>query len=188
MQFSAILYILLMTKLKDFFSYELVPLNLKILMCVCVCVSHSVMSESLQPHGLYAAHQDHLSKGFSRQEYWSGLPFPSAGDLPNLWIEPSSFASSAFFTPRSGLLRLQTLPLFFFLTNSHSSLKSYLVCSSLPEGFPDFLEDIRSSCSEPLVSAFIILVIFSKALSSVCGRWGRWAIALGSETLCSACA
>ena len=37
MQFSAILYILLMTKLKDFFSYELVPLNLKILMCVCVC-------------------------------------------------------------------------------------------------------------------------------------------------------
>ena len=36
MQFSAILYILLMTKLKDFFfPYELVPLNLKILMCVC---------------------------------------------------------------------------------------------------------------------------------------------------------
>ena len=27
--------------------------------------------------------------GFSRQEYWSGLPFPSAGDLPNPEIEPS---------------------------------------------------------------------------------------------------
>ena len=35
------------------------------------------------------AHQAPLS-GFSRQEYWSGLPFPSPGDLPNLGIEPRS--------------------------------------------------------------------------------------------------
>ena len=31
-----------------------------------------------------------LSMGFSRQEYWSGLPFPSPGDLPDPGIEPSS--------------------------------------------------------------------------------------------------
>ena len=31
-----------------------------------------------------------LSMGFSRQEYWSGLPFPSLGDLPNPGIEPGS--------------------------------------------------------------------------------------------------
>ena len=31
-----------------------------------------------------------LSMGFSRQEYWSGLPFPSAGYLPNSGIEPRS--------------------------------------------------------------------------------------------------
>ena len=31
-----------------------------------------------------------LSMGFSRQEYWSGLPFPSPEDLPNLGIEPGS--------------------------------------------------------------------------------------------------
>ena len=31
-----------------------------------------------------------LSMGFSRQEYWSGLPFPSPGDLPNTGIEPGS--------------------------------------------------------------------------------------------------
>ena len=30
------------------------------------------------------------SMGFSRQEYWSGLPFPSPGDLPNSGIEPGS--------------------------------------------------------------------------------------------------
>ena len=47
--------------------------------CVHVCeyVSHSVVS-SLQPHGLQP-HQAHLSIEFSRQEYWSGLPFPSSG-------------------------------------------------------------------------------------------------------------
>jgi len=47
------------------------------------------------PQGHYAtpwstAHQALLSMGFSRQEYWSGLPFPSPGDLPNPGIEPSS--------------------------------------------------------------------------------------------------
>ena len=34
-------------------------------------------------------HQAHQSMEFSRQEYWSGLPFPSPGDLPNPGIEPA---------------------------------------------------------------------------------------------------
>ena len=34
------------------------------------------------------AHQAPLSMGFSRQEYWSGLPCPPPGDLPNPGIEP----------------------------------------------------------------------------------------------------
>ena len=36
------------------------------------------------------AHQAPPSMEFSRQEHWSGLPFPSAGDLPNPGIEPGS--------------------------------------------------------------------------------------------------
>ena len=36
------------------------------------------------------AHQAPLSMGFPRQEYWSGLPFPFPGDLPNPGIEPES--------------------------------------------------------------------------------------------------
>ena len=36
------------------------------------------------------AYQAPLSIKFSRQEYWSGLPFPSPGDLPNPGIEPGS--------------------------------------------------------------------------------------------------
>ena len=38
------------------------------------------------------AYQAPLSMGFSRQECWSGLPFPSPGDLPNPGIEPRSLA------------------------------------------------------------------------------------------------
>ena len=48
------------------------------------------------------AHQAPLSMEFSRQEYWSGLPFPTAGDFPDPGIEPMSLASPAlagrFFT------------------------------------------------------------------------------------------
>ena len=41
------------------------------------------------------AHQAPLSMGFSRQEYWSGLPFLSSGDLPDPGIEPGSSALQA---------------------------------------------------------------------------------------------
>ena len=41
------------------------------------------------------AHQAPLSVGFSRQEYWSGLPFPPPGDLLNPGIEPMSLMSPA---------------------------------------------------------------------------------------------
>ena len=48
------------------------------------------------------ARQSPLSMGFSKQEYWSGLPFPTRGDFPNPEIEPVSLASPAlagrFFT------------------------------------------------------------------------------------------
>ena len=41
------------------------------------------------------AYQAPPSMGFSRREYWSGLPFPSPGDLPNPGIEPRSLALQA---------------------------------------------------------------------------------------------
>ena len=47
--------------------------------------------------------QTPLSIGFSRQEYWSGLPFPSPGDLPNPGIEPASpILAGRFFTTEPG--------------------------------------------------------------------------------------
>ena len=54
------------------------------------------MYNPLQPH---VAHQAPLSMGFSRQEYWSELPFPSPGDLPNPGIKPGSPALQADTLP-----------------------------------------------------------------------------------------
>ena len=51
------------------------------------------MSNSLQPWTV--THQAPLSMGVSRQEYWSGLPCPPLGDLPDPWIEPMSLMSPA---------------------------------------------------------------------------------------------
>ena len=56
-----------------------------------------LQAKSLQSLRLFAtlwviALQAPLSMGFSRQEYWSGLPFPPPGDLPDPGMEPESFA------------------------------------------------------------------------------------------------
>ena len=59
--------------------------------CVCVCVcalSRSVMSDTLQP--ILSPTRLLCPWGFSRQEYWSGLPCPPPGHLPNLGIQPRS--------------------------------------------------------------------------------------------------
>ena len=53
------------------------------------------------------AYQAPRSMGFSRQEYWSGLPFPSPGDLPNPGIEPGSPAlqTDALSSEPLGIIR-----------------------------------------------------------------------------------
>ena len=63
-------------------------------------LSRSVMSDSVTPWTV--AHQAPLSMGFSRQKYWSELPFPPSGDLLDPGIEPMSLVPPAlegeFFT------------------------------------------------------------------------------------------
>ena len=70
------------------------------ILCAYV-LSCSVMSDSLPPPCTVAL-QTPLSMEFSRQEYWSRLPFPTPGNLPNPGIKPLSLASPAlagrFFT------------------------------------------------------------------------------------------
>ena len=62
------------------------PCTIKYLNFVCVSVTQSYLTLETP---WTVAHQAPLSKGFSRQEYWRGLPFPSPGDLPNPGIEPT---------------------------------------------------------------------------------------------------
>ena len=63
-------------------------------------VSCLVMSNSVTPWTV--ACQAPLSMGFSRQEYWGGLPFPSPEDLPNPGIKPMS--------PTAPALQADSLP------------------------------------------------------------------------------
>ena len=70
-------------------SYPAIPRNgvtfLRTLLCICACVlSHVQLFATLWT----VAQQAPLSMGFSRQEYWSALPFPSLGHLPDPGLSP----------------------------------------------------------------------------------------------------
>ena len=97
--------------LKTFRSYSLLIIGLKVmaknqigwgrlwaiadLLCMCAQLCLTVTPWTV-------AHQASLSMEFSRQEYWSGWPFPSPGDLPDSGIEPvaldSPVLAGRFFT------------------------------------------------------------------------------------------
>ena len=66
--------------------------------CVLICFSCVLLFATLWT----VPHEAPLSMGFPKQEHWSGLPFPSPGDFPDLEIEHASLASPAlagnFFT------------------------------------------------------------------------------------------
>ena len=66
-----------------------------------MCV-HSLSHVPLFATSQTVAHQAPLSMGFSRQDYWSGVPFPTPGALPHPGIEPRSLVFPAlagrFFT------------------------------------------------------------------------------------------
>ena len=101
----------------------------------CSC---AVMSDSVTPWT--AAHQAPLSMGFFRQDYWSGLPCPIPGDLPDPGIEPMSPMSpplaGGFFTTEPPS-KLSEVPLLSKSPNpkvqsiSDDSFKKLLVGSSV---------------------------------------------------------
>ena len=75
-------------------------------LCVCVSAMFSHVWLFVTPGTV--AHQAPLSMGFSRKEYWNGLPSPSPGDLLEPWVKSTSLALiSRFFTttPQGSPLR-----------------------------------------------------------------------------------
>ena len=77
-----------------------------------------------------------LSMGFSRQEHWHGLPFPSPGDLPDPGIEPASLSSPALAaycwhllaSPPSFIFQIQIIMTFHSLLPSLLHPNLPLVC------------------------------------------------------------
>ena len=74
---------------------------------VCVLSHFSYVQLFVTPWTV--AHQAPLSMGFSRQGYWSGLPFPSPGDLPNPGIKPGSPALQADLLPSAAAAAAKSL-------------------------------------------------------------------------------
>ena len=73
-------------------KYKAIPMKMPL--CVWVCVSVCTLSHVQLFATLWTvACQAPLSMEFPRQEYWSGLPFPSSGDLPDPGIKPTSLGS-----------------------------------------------------------------------------------------------
>ena len=67
--------------------------------CVCVCVCELLSCIQLFATLWVVSRQASLSMGFFRQEYWSGLPFPSPGALPSPGIKPGCPALQADSLP-----------------------------------------------------------------------------------------
>ena len=79
------------------------------------------MSDSLQPLWT-VAHQTPLSMGLTRQEYWSGLPLPSQGYLPNTGNEPRCSALQADSLPFEPLWQKLRVK----LRTPHPQLRAYV--------------------------------------------------------------
>ena len=78
-------------------------MNVEFLKMLCCAQTLSCVQLFAMPWTI--DHQAPLSIGFSRQEYWSGLPFPPPGDLPDPEIESMSLITTVladgFFTTRA---------------------------------------------------------------------------------------
>ena len=89
------------------------PVPRRVLYWVLLWFSCSAASNSSAAPGT-VARQAPLSMGFSRKEYWSGLPFPPPGDLPDLGIKPLPAAWQAVSLPLSYL----GSPLLYWVTST----------------------------------------------------------------------
>ena len=116
-----------------------------------VCMWCAVLSSvRLFVNPWIVARQVPLSMEFSRQEYWSRLPFPIAGDLPNPGIEAASLASPAL----AGRF-LTTVPPGKPVTDYRGVSNPYTTPRSAPKlSCQSFLEDFASAPESHAVAAF----------------------------------
>ena len=89
--------------------------------------SSKIMSNSCDPM------DPPLCMGFSRQEYWSGLPFPSAGDLPDPGIEPASLTLAGRLLPlcHLGTSKEDVVCIYKEIVLSHKKRTNNAICSNM---------------------------------------------------------
>ena len=111
-------------------------------------ILHSIpLVSSLSPVLTLSAHQAPLSMELSRQEHWSGLPFPSPADLINPGIEPQSPAWQADSLPLSHLASHISDPNVLIATRGTSLVIQWLRPHLPMQGVPvQFLGELRSTC------------------------------------------
>ena len=107
----------------------MLAVSLALLLVVVQCLSHVQLLTTLWT----IAHQAPLSVGFSRQEYWSGLPFRPPGDLPDPEIEPVFLCLLHWQAGSLPLVPLdrqftasQSLPLLFYAWIVSNKLLSFI--------------------------------------------------------------
>ena len=94
------LWIPIIILLSDIHIYSIIILlNILILFCMHACILSQFSCVQVFVTPWTVARQAPLSMEFSRQEYWSGLSFPSPGDLPDPGIKPGSPALQADYLP-----------------------------------------------------------------------------------------
>ena len=123
---------------------------------MCVCPQSLSCVQIFATPGA-VAHQAPRSMGFSRQEYWSGLPFPSPGELPNPGIEPGSPVLQANFLPSEPLAplpRKRFLPPIFLFLKSSSLEKSSKHNVKLLSRVQLFVTPWTVACQAPLSMGF----------------------------------
>ena len=131
-------------------------------MCVCVCVCAQLLSRvRLFGTPWTVAHQAPLSVGFSRQAYWSGLPFPPPGDLLDPGIKPVSPESTCI--GRRILYHCATWEAGVCVSVCVCvcvcvCVRAYLFCYSLPLRY---LRNLGSVCACVCVCVCISFLLFS---------------------------
>ena len=111
-------------------------------------VGHSVVSDSATSWTI--ARQASLSMGFSRQEYWSGLSFPSPGDRPNPGIKPRSPALQADSLTSEPLEKPSEGKIQGHRANGRSLERCpRLLC--MVHGFPNISQTLSSAYPGPLL-------------------------------------
>ena len=158
---------------------------------VAVQLLKKVKMKSLSRFWLFAtpwtvAYQAPPSMGFSRQEYWSGLPFPSPGDLPDRGVEPGSpeFQAEALTSEPPGKL-CSSLSNLVDCSTPGSCVLHYLLCPPLSPRVCSISCQLSWWC-HPTISTSVVpffscpLRVFSNE-SALCIRWPKcWSFSFAS--------